>query len=310
MADRRRFGDSDLNMSNTQPNTHQIKHDSNIPPRLIIHGGAGSLEGQIERRKAFRESLERITRETWNVLLKDGSRSAVLHGVRLLEDDPIFNAGFGSRIQLDGCIRMSASLMDGRTGTFSGIINVSDVQHPIDLADTLAERRHKVLAGEQATQFARSQGYPVFDPETPARRAEYERRLKGSSGTVGVLALDSEGQLTAGTSTGGVGNETPGRVSDTPTIAGNYCSENAAVSATGIGEDIVNNGTAARIVSLVDAGFTLNQAVGQSIELGREKEYRFGLIAMDRHGNMIADKTCNEIFFASYDGSTLTDFFE
>lgn len=283
---------------------------TSIQPRLIIHGGAGTLEGQIERRNAFHISLRRIIAETWEVLLDSNSESAVLQGVRLLEADPIFNAGLGSRIQEDGQIRMSAALMDGKTGTFSGIINVQAIEHPIDLAKHLAGEQHKVLAGDQATQFARKLGYAEFDPETPARVEEYKRRLKGKSGTVGVIALDRKGELVVGTSTGGVGNEIPGRVSDTPTVAGNYASQKAAVSATGTGEEIVNLAVSSRLVSLVDSGLTLPEAAEQVIELGRKKSYKFGFICMDDLGNMIADKTCNEIFYAWTDGSHTRTFFE
>ena len=281
-----------------------------ILPKLILHGGAGSLEGQIERRNAFHNSLLRITAATWQVLVDTDAHTAVMFGIRLLEDDPIFNAGLGSRIQSDGQIRMSAALMSGDTRKFSGVINVQNIEHPIDLAEMLSQERFMVLAGEPASEYARQKGFKYFNPETPARREELQRLQRGKSGTVGVVALDSKGSLVVGTSTGGVGCESPGRVSDTPTVAGNYASPLGAVSATGTGEQIVNIGAAARVVTLLDAGFSLQQAVDHTIGLGQELGYEFGIIALDHHGNMIAEKTCDEVFYARTDGSRIKTFFE
>ena len=99
---------------------------------LIIHGGAGAREGHHTTFQLYAASLDRIVEEAWLSLGSEGARAAVLHAIRLLEDDPIFNAGFGSRIQRDGQVRMSAALMDGRVGRFSGVVNVQEVQHPID----------------------------------------------------------------------------------------------------------------------------------------------------------------------------------
>ena len=283
---------------------------TNTNCRLIIHGGAGSLEGQIDRRIDFHQSLTGIISETWKILLKENSDSAVMQGIRMLEDDPIFNAGLGSRIQADGEIRMSAAYMDGKTGTFSGVINVQGIQHPIDLAKELSFEQYKALAGTEATKFARKLGYLEFNPETEARRQEYERRFIGKSGTVGIIALDKYGELVVGTSTGGVGNEIPGRVSDTPTVAGNYASRKAAVSATGTGEEIVNLAVASRLVALVDSGFSLREASEAVVDLGRSKSYQFGFIALDAEGNMIAHKTCDEVFYAFTDGDNTRTFFE
>ena len=107
---------------------------------LIIHGGAGAREGHHTTFQLYGQSLDRIVEEAWPILQSEGSRAAVLHAIRLLENDPVFNAGMGSRLQRDGHVRMSAALMDGVGGRFSGVVNVEDVEHPIDIAAALADR--------------------------------------------------------------------------------------------------------------------------------------------------------------------------
>ena len=106
----------------------------------------------------------------------------VVYAVSLLEDDALFNAGIGSQIQSDGKIRMSASLMDGVTQKFSGVINIEEVKNPIQVAEILMHVDDRVLSGEGATQFARNHGFEKFSTEIPQRKAEYEAKVK-SKGT-------------------------------------------------------------------------------------------------------------------------------
>ena len=107
---------------------------------LIIHGGAGAREGAHTNSARYAESLRRILPQAWRTMGSAGAREAVLHAVRLLEDDPLFNAGLGSRLQRDGVARMSAALMGGAERQFCGVVNVEAVRHPIDVA-AAAERR-------------------------------------------------------------------------------------------------------------------------------------------------------------------------
>jgi len=279
-----------------------------VSAKLVIHGGAGSLEGNIRKKEAFSTALYSIISATWDVLNQKGAREAVLCAVRMMEDNPIFNAGTGSRIQSDGIIRMSASLMDSSTNIFSGIINVEDVQHPIDAAERLSHGKDHVLAGEPTAQFVSDEGFSYSDPTTEDRIDEFLRRQKGSSGTVGAVALDANGIIVAGTSTGGMGNEIPGRVSDTPTVAGNFANHAAGVSATGKGEDTVNLAAAARIVSNVESGIPLETAVNDLMEQATLLNYKFGVISLDCFGNIIVSKTTDDIFYASHDGESITTF--
>ncbi len=277
-------------------------------PVLVIHGGAGNLDPSPEKIKQIDAALQKIVEETYPVLLSQGARASVLHGVRLLEDCPLFNAGTGSKIQSDGRIRMSASIMDNETGVFSGVINITDIRHPIDLADILSREKHTVLAGEPALRFARKKGFPFHDPATDERKAELLRKRKGETGTVGIVALDSQGTLCAGTSTGGVGNEIPGRVSDSPTVAGNYVSHTAGVTMTGYGEHIVNLSAASRITGMTDAGISLDKAIEMVLCDAQKRNYYFGLIAIDNKGKIHTGKTTRHLFFAGSDGDVYRSF--
>ena len=116
-----------------------------VTPKLIIHGGAGSLEGNIERKNSIRNSLKSICKKTYAYLLKSSANDAVIFGIKLLENDALFNAGTGSKIQNDGEIRMSAGFMDGQKKNFSGVINIQNVQHPILVAELLQQNGVLVL---------------------------------------------------------------------------------------------------------------------------------------------------------------------
>lgn len=278
--------------------------------RLILHGGAGSRKGGVDRRRDVRDALVTALEESFRVLRDRGAREAVLHAVRLLEDNELFNAGTGSKLQADGEIRMSAALMDGTAGRFSGVINVQHIRHPIDAAALLSEEEYSVLAGEQATAYSHRHGMPRHDPETPARRREFEKKRGGPHGTVGAVALDREGRIVAGTSTGGVGQETAGRVSDSATVAGTYASPRAGVSCTGRGEHIVDQAVAARVVTRVEDGLSLRQAVARTLREGNALGHRYGLICLDREGRVETGTTDGVaiLFHAWHDGERLFTF--
>jgi L-asparaginase len=227
-------------------------------PLLLIHGGAGTKALSEKRRQAYVESLRRILEQVYPSLARGGSAvTAVVRAVELLENDPLYNAGLGSKIQSDGKIRMSASLMDGQHLRFSGCVNVEGVKNPIRLAKLLQSRHDRVLAEAGARQFAREAGLQFASPFTPRARAEFKRRRQRKSGTVGAVALDRKHHLAAATSTGGRGFEYPHRVSDTPTVAANFANRLGAISATGVGEQIVEHAVAARICALLEANLSL-----------------------------------------------------
>ena len=279
-----------------------------IIPKLIIHGGAGSLEGEVSKEIDLRNSLNIICRKTYDKLKETDALSAVIFGICELENDPLFNAGTGSRVQQDGQIRMSASIMDASTNTFSGVINIQNVKNPILVADKLQSEKHTVIAGDQATTFAHDKGFKKYDPLVKIRWEEHLRSVKGKTGTVGVVALDARGNIVAGTSTGGIGGEIPGRVSDTPTVSGNFANKFAGISATGIGEQIVNSGATLKIVTRVEDGLKLKDAVHKSIKEAKSLDYEFGIISIAYDGEICVDKTTDSIFYACHDGKAINSF--
>lgn len=280
-----------------------------MTPRLVIHGGCGRFEGSHASMQDYDLKLRVVLESTYARLLKRDARNAVIHAMRLLEDEEAFNAGYGSKLQQDGAVRMSAAFMDGREGRFSAVINVENVRHPIELARILNGRKHTVIAGSPAESFARKESIPVFNPIAPHRLREHLEKKSGETGTCGVIARDAAGRICAATSTGGIGYEVPGRVGDTPTVAGTYASASCGVSCTGIGEHIVNLAVAARLVTQVEDGGDLRKQVDAVISKGNERGYRFGLIALDAHGNIAVGQTRGVTVLAAWhDGETSQSF--
>ena len=279
--------------------------------QLIIHGGAGSLEGKLENAQVMHDSLCKIWEESFDLLQKGTAEETVCHAIRMLEDDPIFNAGTGSKLQADGQVRMSSALMDGTNNRFSGVINVQNIRNPIEAAALLSKEENTVLSGAQATEFCRKNGMDDYNPVTQERLEDYKKRCSGKHGTVGTVALDNEGHIFAGTSTGGIGYEIPGRVSDCPTVAGTYASTKAGVSCTGIGEQITQQAAAAKIVTRVEDGMPLHDAVTLTMSESNKFSYLYGLISLDSEGHVEVGKTeaLDEVFYAFHDNNRIRTFF-
>jgi len=280
-----------------------------IIPKLIIHGGCGRYEGEHARVQDYETKLKTILDSAYSRLVKKDAKSAVVFAMRLLEDEELFNAGYGSKLQRDGTARMSASFMNGNLGRFSAVINVENVRHPIDIAKMLNRQKHTVIAGAPAESFARKKSVPVFNPVAPHRLEEHFAQKSGETGTCGVVALDSSGLICVATSTGGIGYEVPGRVGDSPTVAGNYASKHCGVSCTGIGEHIINLAVAARVVTQVDDGQSLNKAVNGVIRMGNDRKCRFGLISIDSSGAIKVGQTRGvNVLAAWHDGTRIETF--
>ncbi len=300
-----------------------------VQPKLIVHGGAGghlqSEEGEIIVRQALHSIVEQVY-----VLLIDGvsSKEAVIEGCKLLEDKTIFNAGTGSVLQSDGQIRMSAALMDGDKQRFSGVINVSRVKHPIELAQFLQQQDDRVLSDYGAAELLRELNIPIYDPLIDIRLKEwmqerydhFHKEMAGvvaepeltlpheaRRGTIGVVALDRYGKIAAGTSTGGKGLERIGRVSDSAMPAGNYADKSAGVSCTGIGEDIMEECLAARVVIRVTDGFSLKEAMLKSMQECRSRDRDLGAIAIEATGQIAWGKTSEVLLAAYHNGNKIGD---
>ncbi|GAB4132826.1 MAG: isoaspartyl peptidase/L-asparaginase [Raineya sp.] len=279
-------------------------------PKIIIHGGFFSEFSKTDAiKKAKQEALLSITNKAYQYLQNHTALQTVVYAVKLLEDDALFNAGTGSQIQSDGKIRMSASIMDGITKKFSGVINIENVQNPILVAEKLLAYDDRVLGGEGANKFAQEQGFPFFSTETPERRAEYEaKKASARIGTVGCVALDTHGNLAVATSTGGKGFEMVGRISDSATTAGNFANHICAVSCTGVGEDIVSASLASKIVVRRSDGQSLKEAFKRSFEELATFDGFAGAIAIDKEGNIFHQDSHPKMVFAYHDGSVVKVF--
>lgn len=298
-----------------------------VQPKLIIHGGAGSSLKGKDGADAVRRSLYAVVTDVYDLLLSGlDAKSAVIRGCQLLEDDPRFNAGTGSVLQSDGQIRMSASLMEGMTQRFSGVINASRVKNPIELADFLQNADDRVLSDIGALELMRELQLPYYDPLTKIRLQEWileregnfdramagvvaERELvtEAGRGTIGVVVLDAQGRLAVGTSTGGKGFERIGRVSDSAMPAGNYANADAAISCTGIGEDIIEECLAARIVIRVTDGMDLATAFERSFQEAESRKRDFGAIGISADGAIAWGKTSQVLLAAYHDGEKIGD---
>ena len=278
--------------------------------KIIIHGGFFSESDQSHEVKVAKQnSLKQIAKDSFEYLKTNSAEETVVYAVKLLEDDQLYNAGIGSQIQSDGKIRMSASLMNGETQKFSGVINIENVKNPIEVAQVLMKEDDRVLGGNGAKIYAVENGFEDFSTEIPQRRKEYEEKLNnGGKGTVGCVALDKENRLAAATSTGGKGFELVGRISDSATVAGNFANEFCAVSCTGVGEDIVSNATAAKIVTRVTDDFSLKDAVEKTFRELKEIDGFAGVIAIDSNGNIEHQDSYPTMVFASYDGENFVVF--
>ena len=283
----------------------------NLKMKIIIHGGFFSESDQSHEVKVAKQnSLKDIAKKSFEFLQNHSAEETVVYAVKLMEDDLLYNAGMGSQIQSDGKIRMSASLMNGKTQKFSGVINIENVKNPIEVAQILMKEDDRVLGGIGAKKYATEYGFEDFSTEIPQRRKEYEAKLaNGGKGTVGCVALDQENRLAAATSTGGKGFELVGRISDSATVAGNFANEFCAVSCTGVGEDIVSNATAAKIVTRVTDGFSLKDSVEKTFKELKEIEGFAGAIAIDNKGNIAHQDSHPTMVFASFDGENF-DFFK
>ena len=246
-----------------------VAQDASAPePRwsLAIHGGAGTLtrDAMTPEREAEYEAALQTALDAGAQVLRDGGAAmdAVEAVIVRLEDDPKFNAGRGAVFTWDGRNELDAAVMDGRDRSAGAVTGVTSVKNPIRLArEVMADGRHVFLSGAGAEEFARDHALETAGPEwfaTDARREALERMkaeqvsaldVDRKFGTVGAVALDRNGNLAAGTSTGGMTGKRWGRIGDAPVIgAGTYAdNRSCAVSATGWGEYFIRVGVAQEI---------------------------------------------------------------
>lgn len=293
---------------------------------IALHGGAGVISRDIdpEVRDGYLASLEEaltIGRD----LLDAGGRSldAVEHVIRYLEDDERFNAGHGAVFTSESRHELDASIMDGRDLNAGAVAGVRTVKNPITLARmVMEESRHVMFSAEGAEGFADMMEVERVDNSyfsTDRRREQLERAREQAVlhdetqahhvphpfGTVGVAALDRDGNLAAGTSTGGMTNKMPGRVGDSPVIAAGTYADNStcAVSATGYGEKFIRNAVAYQICAIMEfQGATLAEAA-RIVIYEKLEEGDGGIIAVDHLGNIVMEFSSPGMFRGAADSA-------
>ena len=274
--------------------------------RILIHGGFFSESSQSnETKHKKQQALLEILNQGKDFLKNHSALESAFYTAKLLDDNPLFNAGIGSQIQSDCKIRMSAALMDGVNQKFSGVINIEDIQNPVLIAQKLMKEEDRVLGGIGATNYAKDAGFPMFSTETAERRHEFLTKKQSlGTGTIGCVVQDRKGRLAAATSTGGKGFEIPGRISDSATIAGNYANEYCAISCTGVGEDIVSGGLATKIVTRVTDGMPLEKAFEKSFNELKPYDGFAGAIGVTKKGEIFYQESHPKIVFAAFNGET------
>ncbi len=242
---------------------------------IAVHGGAGKLSQKRmvpDQRKGYEDALAHALKVGETILEKGGSAvEAVVAAVSALEDDHHFNAGLGAALCRDGKSELSASVMEGSTGQAGAIAGARRTKNPVQGAYRLLNHSHAFLVGPEADNFTRSEGLehaPLYYFITSQRLSQWER-YRGedimtldhnegdeSKGTVGSVAKDKNGNLAAATSTGGLVNQLPGRVGDSPIIgAGTWAANQVcAISATGTGDSFARMAFARRVADLIELG--------------------------------------------------------
>jgi beta-aspartyl-peptidase (threonine type) len=288
-------------------------------PALIVHGGAWDMPQAAWH--AHRLGCEAALAAGLAVLDQGGSAlDSVEAAVRVLEDDPTFDAGRGSFLTSDGTIEMDAGLMDGATLEVGAVGAVGAVRHPITLARRVLESEHCLIVGAGALKFARAHGVETCDSDwliTDKERARWQalqgREVSAAEffaapkGTVGAVALDRHGNLAAATSTGGTPGKPPGRIGDSPIPGAGYYAENglAAASATGWGEAFLRLLVSARACERARS-MSAAEACAAAIDgLGRLAA-RGGLVMVDADGRVgFAFNTTAMAFAYRDDGGTV-----
>jgi beta-aspartyl-peptidase (threonine type) len=282
--------------------------ENNQPLAIIAHGGAWEIPGDMQDDAL--EGCSRAAAVGWEVLNEGGTAlQAVEAAVRVLEDDPTFDAGRGAVLNAVGEIELDAIVMDGRTLNLGAAMAVKHVRHPVTLARLIKDAsEHAVLAADGAELFARSQGLPFcpsweliverevnrwreFAAGGPEGRGLFDKEgdPQGSCDTVGAVALDGLGNLAVATSTGGTAHKHPGRVGDSPLVGSGAYADNrtGAVSATGDGEHLMKIVISKAACDFLDQGMTAQEAADAAIALLEERtEGHGGLVVLDRCGNV------------------------
>ncbi|NOX88255.1 MAG: hypothetical protein GXO77_04450 [Calditrichaeota bacterium] len=276
-----------------------------MEPKVIVHGGAWDIPAALhqEHREGIKQALEHAQSALKS---SDDPLFAVLEAIKFMESFPVFDAGRGSFLNARGEVEMDAGLMVGKDLSVGAVAAIRNVAHPIEVADLVRTKtQHAFLVGEGATEFARERGIPLVATEDllVGRERELYLRLKKQGkvriksffekkrqrDTVGAVAINSKGEIAAGTSTGGTPYKMPGRVGDSPVPgAGFYADDRfGGASSTGWGEGILRVMLARTVIESLKQGQSAQQAAESAVgELRLRVQGDGGVIVIDRNGNM------------------------
>ncbi|KAG9275590.1 isoaspartyl peptidase/L-asparaginase-like [Astyanax mexicanus] len=295
-----------------------------MKPVMVVHGGAWAIPD------AFAEASVagvKAAARAGNAVLKIGGSAldAVEAAVRIMEDDPVFDAGHGAVLNTDGEVELDAIIMEGKTLAAGAVSSVRNIANPVSLARAVMEKTpHVMLTGRGANQFAESIGISMLPTDalvTEEERREWEHCKKYVVGvkelfnsqwghdTVGAVALDSMGNVACATSTGGIRNKMVGRVGDSPIIgSGGYAdNKSGAVSCTGHGESILKVTLARLILFHMDQGRTASEAAEHSLQyMGERVQGGGGVIVVSPTGDWTATFTTERMAWAAVDEDVLS----
>lgn len=273
---------------------------------IVIHGGAGTIlkkNMSDEMELAYKLKLEEAINAGYNILEKNGSsKDAVEETIKILENSELFNAGKGSVLSNKGVVEMDASIMNGQNLNAGAISGIKTIKNPISAARLVMEKsEHVFLSGEGAEEFAKLQGLDIINNEyfiTETRLKSLLNAKKRDSikdnkfGTVGCVAIDKFGNITSGTSTGGMTNKKWNRIGDVPIIgAGTYANNNTCgISSTGWGEYFIRNVVAYDISSQIEyKKISIDLAAKNTLKKVKDLGGNGGVIGIDKNGNILMD---------------------
>jgi len=293
--------------------TQQITQAEKPRYVIVIHGGAGNIsEDALSQEEEFqyKEALKKAL-DLGKKMLENGSSAVeVVEAIIMkLEDSPLFNAGKGSVFTYEGKNEMDASIMDGKTLNAGAVTGVERIKNPISAAVAVMNNsEHLMLSGKGAEKFAAEQDLKIVEPSyfyTEKRFKDYEKRKQSNKyGTVGCVVMDLDGNLAAGTSTGGMTMKRWNRIGDSPIIgAGTYANNNTcAVSCTGHGEYFIRNVVAYDMSAQLEYSKIPLQEAADNIIMKKlvEQNASGGLIAVDKNGNIVMSFNTTAMFRAYY----------
>ena len=282
---------------------------------MVIHGGAGVMNEKdmpSDMQKEYIAVLDLVLHTGDSILANGGTcMDAVEKTIVIMEDSPLFNAGKGAVFTHDGIVELDASVMDGKSLKAGAVAAVRDIKNPIRAARAVMDHsEHVMLSGEGASQFAKEQGFVPVDNSyfyTEKRYQSLQELLKkereatpdDKHGTVGCVALDTFGNIAAGTSTGGMMNKKYGRIGDSPIIgAGTYANNlTGGFSCTGHGEYYIRLGFSRDISALMEyKGLTVQKACQEEIRKLTELGGTGGVIGLDKNGNIAMEFNTSGMF--------------